>query len=221
MAYNGKAMAWVKREKWKCNHIDLFQVIETKTGKRKNHYNYQSGFTKRIWDAMIKDLIENGVRRDEIPKLLSSCGLSIMSIRKKMDGREETHLYEIEQLLLAANYTIKFNFSEREIFRVTRNVPVYQITEELDRVVIRRNVYPKMHINFNPNDLKDLEIDFGKENIIRKIGVLKLTQLVLPAMLQYFDGKDKKTITKIKKTVREEIRRQFLNEEILINNKNY
>lgn len=219
MGFNLKAMHWVLREKWKCEHIDLFGVIETKTGKRKNHYNYQSGMTKRIWDAMLDELRRNGVANADIPQILATCGLSQASIKRKMEGREETHLYELEHILKAANYSIVFNPSEKEIFRVTRYLPVYQITEELDRVVIKRNLYPKMHINFNPNDLTDLEIDFGKEKIFNKIGVFKLTDLVIPAMMQYFNKESEKTLTKIKKAVRSEIRRQWLNEDIIIKNK--
>lgn len=221
MGYNGAVKSWVLREKWKCEHIDLFGIIETSNGKRKNHYNYQSGFTKRIWDYMLKDLTDNGIRMTDIPKLLSSCGLSKASIVRKMSGNEETHLYEIEQILLAANYTIHFNASEKEIFRVSRVKPIYQISEELDRVIIRRNLYPKMHINFNPNNLTDIEIDFGKEEIISKVGFQKMIDYVLPAMLQYFNSEDRKTIAKITKTVRTEIKRQSLNGEVLIKNKNY
>lgn len=219
MGYNGKLMAWVKREKWKCEHIDLFQIVETKAGKRKNHYNYQSGFNKRIWDAMIKEMTDNGIRLNDIPKILSSCGLSIVSIVRKMDGREETHLYEMEQILLAANYKIQFNLMDKEIFRISRFLPIYQITEELDRVIIRRNLYPKLHVNFDPNNLTDMEIDFGKENIISRISIQRLTQFVLPAMLQYFNSTDKKLISKMTKIIKDEIKRQFLNEDILIKNK--
>lgn len=217
--YNGKLREWVKKEQWKCEHIDLFGIVQTTTGKRKNHYNYQSGFTKRIWDAMLDDLIKNGIRQGDIPKILSSCGLTIKSIERKMSGHEETHLYEMEQILLAANYTIQFDAAEKEIFRVTRKYPIYQVSEEMDRVIIKRNLYPKMHINFNPNDLKDMEIDFGKEKIISNIGIIKMVSYVLPAMLQYFNSKDKKTITKLTTAIKTEVKRQYLNEEILITNK--
>lgn len=221
MAFNGKILSWVNREKWKCEHIDLFGIVQTTNGKRKNHYNYQSGLNKKMWDAMINDLLDNGIIKNDIPKILSSCGLSIASIRRKMTGHEETHIYEMEQMLLAANFRIQFNRENREIFRVTRHLPVYQITEELDRVIVRRNLYPKLHVNFNPNDLKDMEIDFGKEEIISKLTKYKITEFVLPAMLQYFDIKDKKELAKLTKTIKNEINKQFLNEDILIKNKNW
>lgn len=218
--YNGKLRWYIEKEKWKCKHIDLFQIIETKNGKRKNHYNYQSGITKRIWDALIEDMQKYGINKSEIPRILSSCGLTAASIEKKMEGREETHLYELDHILRAADYSLVFNQTEKEIFRVMRYLPVYQVTEELDRVIVKRNTYPKMHINFNPNDLSDLEIDFGKEKLISKIGRYKLMDFVVPTMMQYFNGKDEKTNEKIKKAIRKEINKQWLNEEIIIKNQN-
>ena len=220
MGFNGKIMSWVNREKWKCEHIDLFQVIETTNGKRKNHYNYQSGITKRIWDALLEDMQKYGISRQEIPKVLSDCGLSIASIERKIAGNEETHLYELDHILRAANYSLVFNQTEKEIFRVMRYLPVYQVTEELDRVIVKRNTYPKMHINFNPNDLSDLEIDFGKEKLIKTIGKYRLMDFVVPAMMQYFDEKDVKTFNKIKAAIRKEINKQWINEDIIIKNQN-
>lgn len=216
MAFNGRVREFVKREKWKCEHIDLFEVIETPTGKRRNRYNYQSGITKRIWDAVLKDLQKHGIPLGEIPRLLSSCGLTMTSIKKKMEGTEETHLYEMEQILLAANYSIQFGNAEREIFRVTRHYPVYQVFEELDRVIIKRNLYPKMHINFNPEKIDDFEIDFSKEKNREAIGVRKVTEFAIAGILQYFNKQNPKEIKKIEKAIRNEVKKQWLNNEIII-----
>lgn len=221
MGFNGKIRSFILREKWKCEHIDLFGIVQTTNGKRKNHYNYQSGFNKRIWDYMLKDLLDNGITKAEIPNLLSECGLTIASIKRKMSGHEETHLYEMEQILLAANYQIRFNESEREIFRVVRRFPIFQVSEELDRVIVKRNLYPKFFVNFKAEDPKDMEIDFGKENIIKKIGIRKLTDFVLQAMMKYYENENGKEQNRLRKIIKEEVARQFLNEEIIIKNKKH
>lgn len=221
MGFNGKAKAWVEREKWKCEHIDLFGIVQTTNGKRKNHYNYMSGINKRIWDLMIKDLTDHGVKKNDIPKLLAECGLSISSIQRKMTGNEETHLYEMEHILRAANYEIRFGVTEKEIFRVWRKKPIFEISEELDRVIVTRNLYPKFFVNFKAENPADMEIDFGKKQLISKVGIGKMTELVLQCALKYYENETPKKIKELQKIIRNEVRRQFLNDEIIVKNKNY
>lgn len=221
MGFNGKAIAWINREKWKCEHIDLFGIVQTTNGKRKNHYNYMSGINKRIWDLMIKDLVDNGVKMGDIPKLLSESGLSVSSIQRKMTGHEETHFYEMEHILRAANYEFRFGTTEREIFRVARRKPIFEISEELDRIIVTRNLYPKFFINFKAENPQDMEIDFGKKTLISKVGINKMTEYVLQCALKYYENETPKEIKKLTKIIRDEVRRQFLNDEIIVKNKNY
>ena len=214
MAYNGRLRAWVIREKWKALHIDHTQR-KNKNDKIITKYNFNSGFTKKIWDAIIDDLRSSGIPINQIPTIMGRSGLSIASIKRKMEGKEETHLYELEPILQTFNFKIRFNYSDKEILRIEKVNNNYTYKQELNKIIIRRNLYPKFFINFNPDKPTDFEIDFHEEIVKFPIPEFKMVDLVMSGIQTFYKEEKKELQRKMKIAIRNEIRRQFLNGEIL------
>lgn len=216
--YNGRLRAWVLREKWKATIME-HTVTTNHKGKMLTKYNYNSGFVKKIWDALIEDVTKCGIPISQIPTIASRSGLSANSIRRKMEGKEETHLYEIEPILQSFNYKVRFNYSENEILRIEKFSRNYTYRQELNKIIIRRNIYPKFFINFNPDKPTDFEIDFHEELVKFPIGEGKMVKMVYEGIETFFKSEKKDINIKIKSQIRKEIRRQFLSGEILTNKK--
>ena len=218
MRYNGRIRNFVLREKWKG-----MQMEHELTKNYKDHiitkYNYNSGFVKKIWDAIIADINKSGISTRFIPTIASRCGLMASSIKRKIEGVEETHLYELEPILKTFNYKVRFNYSDKEILRIEKVSENYTYKEELNRIIIRRNIYPKFFINFNPDKPTDFEIDFHEEMVKFPISEYKMVQLVLEGIETFYKSERREIKNKIIASIRKEIRRQFLSGDILTNTK--
>lgn len=218
MMYDGKIKAWVMREKWK-RKIMPYEQKFTASGKEYSTYNFMVGLTKKIFDFVIDDLTKSGIPLGQIPTIMARSGLTEASIKRKLKGKEETHLYELEPLLKTVNYSIRsHHITVGEIFKVVKSSPNYTYTQELNRIILKRNIYPEFFINFNPDKPTDFEVDFGKEEIINHIGENKMIRLVLEAIGTFYEA-EKKSMKGMEKNVKTEIRRQYLNSEIIIKNK--
>lgn len=215
---NGRIREWVKKEKWKATLMPHTPKTNHK-GHRYTEYNFNSGVTKKIYDAIITDMKNSHITERQLPTIISRCGLTMESIRRKLAGIEETHLYELEPMIKTLNYKMHFNYAENEIFRIVKVTPNYTYKQELNRIIIRRNIYPKFFINFNPDKPTDFEVNFHEETIKFKIQELKMVHLVYEGIETFYKEEKKVIKTKMKDTIRKEIRRQYLNDEIHIKNK--
>lgn len=157
-----------------------YEIVEGKGGMKKRKFNYMSGVPKDYFDSIKKEFEKNGISFYDIIDNQEAAKLPMFKkeLKEMLKGEIEMPIHEFFALIKILGFQLnlvrKDNFHSYE----------WQSGQE-DRLIIRRDVYPKFYVNLDPENLKDFEYVF-LEKTKKPMTKTKMMKLLLIAIHSYF-----------------------------------
>lgn len=180
--FNSKAYWMAQRKKTLESFLETRMELDDK-GFKRTVINYFSGDIKNHFEKVFKAYRKHGILREEVIEMMAQTGITKADIIRQLKGKAPMLAVEFFEYNKAMGVDNNGN--------ITMSIHTHRI--EMDRIIIRRNVYPQFYININIDDVFDYDCDLSKYHK-EKFKEKRVWMAFKNAMFSYFTGSARQKI---------------------------